>query len=200
MLFNALSHEMKSNFDESTGFCFYQTLAKSKNSTCIVFIHGLGCSKQWFGRRSDQFAAFGDDDCSWIVPDLLGYGFSRHESHYDAAMKNLTMEQQGRKLYDLVSRRVVVDVDAEARVYVVAHSMGGPIALHFIESWLGTPKEKRTFALIGCVYAEGNISLSDCFGSGKIARQTYDEFAKNFDSKVLQLQVLCFCYLILIRF
>jgi surfactin synthase thioesterase subunit len=94
----------------------------------------------------------------------------------------LTMEQQAQKVFDLAHKTA-----KEEMIFVIAHSMGGPIALQFVQKWLSTDVAQRAFTVTGCAYAEGNISPSDCFSSGKIARQSFEDFKRSFDASIVTL-------------
>jgi hypothetical protein len=58
--------------------------------------------------------------------------------------------------------------------------MGGPISVHFIEQYLALDESRRTFELVGLAFAEGNVNADDCFGSGKIVKQSIAEYRNTF--------------------
>ncbi len=127
---------------------------------CCLFIHGLGADRSWFeAQYSGHDLAFAD----WIVPDLLGHGTSARPDD-EAAYR---MQSQAAVLAE------VLRAEAVRRVVLVAHSMGGPIALRLTEL-LGADAPR----LAGLVYAEGNIDEGDAFLSRHIASQTAESFAR----------------------
>jgi pimeloyl-ACP methyl ester carboxylesterase len=174
------------SFDEASGLAFCRHLSSAAvagaPATYVVLAHGLGCSKKWFSVRSQlsaaELAALPESalgsDVSWIVPDLLGFGSSRKAATRD----ELDMTAQGRRLFDLVARLV----KPHDSVVCVGHSMGGPVAVAFAEAHLQAPA--RRFQLRALLIAEGNIDEGDCFGSGKIAAQSFDAYAATFTAKL----------------
>ena len=132
-------------------FCVRDDSQPPQGETVVLVIHGLGCTKRWFsaGAPLDQF--------SWLVPDLLGYGHSRQPSSDD----ELTMEAQGRALFAWASDVLRGDSDRRPRLILLAHSMGGPIGIHFVERWLAAKDSDRTFSIAALFYAEGNIDKGE---------------------------------------
>ncbi len=127
---------------------------------CCLFVHGLGADKRWFeGQYATHELAFAD----WIVPDLLGHGTSARPDEVAA----YRMQSQAAVLAE------VLRAEAVRRVVLIAHSMGGPIALRLTEL-LGDDRPR----LAGLVYAEGNIDEGDAFLSRHVAEQTAEGFAR----------------------
>ncbi|MFW9944082.1 MAG: alpha/beta fold hydrolase [Candidatus Sifarchaeia archaeon] len=92
-------------------------------STMILYIHGLGDNRKWFPKH---FKTYSLDRFSWIVPDLLGHGDSSKSDKVGA----YTMEQQAKFLAAILEKEQVKDPS------ILAHSMGGPIAISLIEQLL----------------------------------------------------------------
>ncbi len=127
---------------------------------CCLFVHGLGADKSWFEAQYTRYdLAFAD----WIVPDLLGHGTSARPEDETA----YRMQSQAAVLAE------VLCTEAVRRVVLIAHSMGGPIALRLAEL-LGTDGPR----LAGLVYAEGNIDEGDAFLSRHVAAQTAEGLAR----------------------
>lgn len=128
---------------------------KEGNSGDILFIHGLGCSKESFDE-----VFFG----SWfkgkrlIAPDLLGFGVSSKPSDYA-----YRMEDHAFMLHTLLN-----ELNSE-RLIIVAHSMGGAIGLLLLE---------KIKAIQHFFCLEGNLIGADCFISKKIAAISEKDFIK----------------------
>lgn len=87
----------------------------TSSESLLVMVHGLGCSKQSFaGAWSEPRLR----DWAMLAPDLPGFGRSPKPEHFSYDLK-----QQARVLASLLDQR------ASRRVHLVAHSMGGTLAL-----------------------------------------------------------------------
>ncbi len=76
------------------------------------------------------------------------------------------MNAQAEVIYQLLEK-----IGLHDRIFIIAHSMGGPIAIQIAEK-LG-PR------VMGMIYAEGNIDSGDCYFSDKIiSRSSIDEWVK----------------------
>jgi len=138
----------------------YFRAREGRDRLFCVFIHGLGADKGWFeGHHRWHDLSF----CDWIVPDLLGHGSSARPTE-PAAYR---MEAQAGVLVDLLRAERV------RRVLLIAHSMGGPIALRMAELL----RDHAAPAISGLVYAEGNIDENDAFMSGQVAEQSWEQFS-----------------------
>ena len=135
--------------------------------TVNLYIHGLGDSRKWF---LTHFNTYSLDRFSWIVPDLLGHGDS---SKTDQA-EDYTMEQQAKYLISLLEKEQVKQFS------ILAHSMGGPIAISLIELLACNEAPKPIPELL--LYLEGNLDAGDAFFSSFIAKKTFSEFEKEFES------------------
>ena len=132
-------------------------------SDLILFIHGLGCSKESF---DDAFGVSGLAGFQLLAVDLAGYGESSKPRDF-----SYSMEDQAEIL------RLLLDKMKPEKVHIVAHSMGGAVGLLLakaIEDRLGS-----------FVNVEGNLIGSDC---GLVSRKAisipYDEFRDKMFDKV----------------
>jgi len=125
-----------------------------------LFIHGLGCDGAWFAGHFDRHDL---TFLAWLVPDLLGHGESARLEDPAA----YEMESQAQALAELLS------AEGPAEVVLVAHSMGGLVALRLAEIL----EQSGAARVVGLVYAEGNIDGNDTFMSRGIAEQSWGTFA-----------------------
>ncbi|MFW9778824.1 MAG: alpha/beta fold hydrolase [Candidatus Heimdallarchaeota archaeon] len=141
-------------------------LPRSSDIT-ILFIHGLGQNKRWL---LGQYEDFDLAQYRWLVPDLMGYGTSSKPRDFQA----YRMDQQAANLERLLLRE---NVDI-SKLVIMAHSMGGPIAVSLLELLL-----YRSFPGIPLLllYVEGNLDYNDAFVSSKIAKYTLSEFEVGFN-------------------
>lgn len=139
----------------------------SLQPTVNLYIHGLGDSRKWFLKHFNTYSL---DRFSWIVPDLLGHG----ESSKTDQAEDYTMEQQARNLITLLESEHVKQFS------ILAHSMGGPIAISLI-GLLACQEEPIAIPEI-LLYLEGNLDAGDAFFSSFIAKKTFSEFEKEFES------------------
>ncbi len=126
----------------------------------IVFIHGLGCSKESFHHF---WNSKGFDHYSVLAIDLAGFGESSKPKTF-----SYTMEAQARICAEILTQL------SYKNIHIVAHSMGGAVALLFPEEILSTA---RTF-----VNVEGNLIKADC---GIISRQIISFSQPRFESQFL---------------
>lgn len=132
-----------------------------------LYIQGLGDNRKWFLKHFDAYSL---DRFSWIVPDLLGHGNSSKSDKEEA----YTMSQQASFLFDILKREQIENVS------ILAHSMGGAIAVALIEllSQRNTSITKPKLLL----YLEGNLDAGDAFFSSMFAEMSFQEFGEEFDS------------------
>lgn len=106
----------------------------------LFFLHGLGCSK-------DSFHHFWDrtdfEDYSVLAIDLIGFGHSTKSDSF-----SYTMEAQARVCAEILNEF------SDRNLHIVAHSMGGAVALLLPHDIL---EGVKTFANI-----EGNLIGADC--------------------------------------
>ena len=130
--------------------------AYSQRGKDLLFcIHGLGCSHTTYRRLEDEA---GLRDYSYLAVDLLGFGDS---SRPEAA--SYTMELHA----DICSG--LLQHIPYARLHLVAHSMGGAIALLLPPQILDAAE---SFANV-----EGNLIAADCgFASRRAAEVPFETF------------------------
>lgn len=143
---------------------------RANNSQCpydILFVHGLGADKEWF---PEQFDVHSLDAYSWLIPDLLGFGQSAKPQLQDA----YTMANQADILMALL-----IEEDVKNLV-ILAHSMGGPIAISLIEC----VSRLSDIEALGLFYLEGNLDINDAYLSGKFAAYTFEQYALIFQKRL----------------
>jgi pimeloyl-ACP methyl ester carboxylesterase len=137
------------------------------NDITILFIHGLGQSKGWLLHQHELFKL---TEYVWLVPDLMGYGTSSKPRDVQA----FTMDQQAANLVRLL---LAEEVDI-SNLIIMAHSMGGPIAVSLLEQLVN-----RSFPDIPrlLLYIEGILDYNDTSKSSKIADYTLEDFENGFN-------------------
>jgi pimeloyl-ACP methyl ester carboxylesterase len=113
---------------------------RDSGENMIFLIHGLGCSKESFHLFWD-FRDF--DGYSVLALDLPGFGESSKSNTF-----SYTMEAQARICAEILTKFL------NKKLHIVAHSMGGVVALLLPDEILNGAK---TFTNI-----EGNLIGSDC--------------------------------------
>ncbi len=111
----------------------------------VVFIHGLGCTKDSFLGAWDAGALNG---YSLLAPDLPGFGASRAPASFSSTIED----------FAAVLPLLLGDV-ANRRVHLVCHSMGGAVGLLMAQGI-----EVASFTNV-----EGNLIGEDC---GLLSRRT----------------------------
>lgn len=125
-------------------------------STCVLFVHGLGCDKSSF-QAAFEGSHFGGE-YTLLAPDLLGHGQSDRPS--DASY---SMEQQSELMLELLRRLGV------KRAVVVAHSMGNVPGLL-------VARQTQNLSAYFCL--EGNLLSDDCRLSSRITRYSEADFVE----------------------
>lgn len=125
---------------------------------CIVFLHGLGCSKESFAEAFT--GSYFPDRYTLLAPDFIGHGESSkpHEYSYDLA-------DQSDLLISLLND-LAID-----KIAIIAHSMGN------VPGLLLTKKSSGLFKYF-CL--EGNMCRADCGISARIAKFSEQEFVDKF--------------------
>jgi pimeloyl-ACP methyl ester carboxylesterase len=113
---------------------------KPEAAGLIVFIHGLGCSKDTFRYVFDKEYF---PDMSILIPDLAGFGKSSKPDDF-----SYSIEDHAVLIEKLIS---YFPVD---NLHIAAHSMGTAVALLFSP---GLTEKTKSFA-----NAEGNLVKEDC--------------------------------------
>jgi pimeloyl-ACP methyl ester carboxylesterase len=126
------------------------------SSELILFIHGLGCSRDSFAH---VWEAAGFEKYSMLAVDLAGHGDSPRPP--DFAYR---MEDHAEECISLLGR---FEFD---RIHIVAHSMGGAVGLLAAER-LGT-------RLSSFISVEGNLTGADC---GLVSRKTISYPLREFE-------------------
>ena len=132
-------------FSTQYGDLEYYQVSNTNQDYGIIFIHGLGGDKEWFKK---QYLEYNLNDYSWIVPDLLGYGNSdKPKLEFVYSMKN-----QAIVLHNLLIEEEIT------RVVIIAHSMGGPIAISLIEEIMNSRNQNSiNIEVLSLFYLEGNL-------------------------------------------
>lgn len=135
----------------------------------LLLIHGLGSSKE------DFLSIFKYRDLTAnniLIPDLVGHGDSSKPSSFSYLMADQAA----------ILRQLLSALSIKNSIVLIAHSMGGPIAISLAEL-LGN-------RIIGMIYAEGNIDEGDCFFSKTVidSFSSEDWKARGFDQFLLKFQ------------
>lgn len=163
-------------FQSEAGKLIYHKLIGRNQDVFIIYIHGLAPISPIFGEMfAEQYYGYSLNEYSWIIPHLIGYG----ESEKPEKLEVYTMENQGRYLYELLL------VEKIREVIIMAHSMGGPVAISLIDKIQN--QSEGEIRVKGLFYLEGNLDRNDTFLSSKIAQYPFEEFKKNFDERVADL-------------
>lgn len=138
-------------------------LKKGEQET-ILFIHGLGCSKDSFKDvwSFPQFEPF-----SVLTFDLVGFGNSPPQKSF-----SYTMEEHAE-----VCRLLIETLHLDT-IHVVGHSMGGALGLLLINKM---PEKFCSFCNV-----EGNLVGEDCGVSRKVANVLYQEFEESLFTQIKQ--------------
>jgi len=154
-------------FDTEFGAIEYYIHMNQGQQLVNLYIHGLGDNRRWFLKH---FTTYSLDRFSWIVPDLLGHGNSSKSDNIEA----YTMIHQAEFL------AAILEEEEVEQVSILAHSMGGAIAVLLIEllARQNTSITKPKLLL----YLEGNLDAGDAFFSSKFAEMTFQVFRQNFES------------------
>lgn len=150
-------NELKQNIYMS-GQSYGVALAyKPGNQEMLLCIHGLGCDKSSFEQIRQYSSLFPQQI---LLVDLLGFGASEQPMVSDQF--SYTMAQQAQMLCALLN-----DFEFN-KLSIVAHSMGGAVALSLPEILL---------ASLHCfINVEGNLIEEDCFFSARMCDAGLAEF------------------------
>eukprot|EP00960_Hanusia_phi_P034323 750994-Hanusia_phi.AAC.1 len=143
---SSLQHHVSTKF----GNMYYRKLGNLASGDHALFIHGLGSDSSTCSPSQKLL-----DKMQWIIPDLVGHGMSCKPVELEA----YTMQSQASFIHKIVSEQQVKDL------FVIGHSLGGPVAIKLCEK---INREEKNMSVRCLVYEEGNINEDDCFGSKKI--------------------------------
>jgi len=134
-------------FVNEQGISLSYFLSEGAKKLTVVFLHGLGSSKECFHK-----ALLNESLLSYhlLFVDLVGHGRSSSPKDF-----SYSLQAQADCLAQLIT-----SLPLPEDIVIVAHSMGGPIAIYLAK--LLVPR------VVGIVYAEGNLDFGDCFFSNKI--------------------------------
>jgi pimeloyl-ACP methyl ester carboxylesterase len=141
-------------------------MIKRAGHRSILFIHGLGCSKDSFLPAFE--GAFFPEEYTLLAYDLLGHGSSSKPQNF-----SYTLEEQSALLTRLLDGLGIEEVT------IVAHSMGSVIALLLAENRAGVD-------IFFCL--EGNLVPEDC----KISLRVSSLKETDFVSKIFPMAPLKF--------
>ena len=146
------------------GISYYKYKNGSLNNT-ILYIHGLGCNKEFFSGHLELYNLSG---YSWLVPDLIGHGLSFKTQ----SLVSYTMKYQAEQILQLLLHEEIKDI------IVISHSMGSPIAYFLIDELIELAKIKNNFPIKVVLYisVEGNTDANDTFFSGQIIAHSWKDF------------------------
>jgi len=128
---------------------------QSDSNDTIVFIHGFGSAKEHFRYAFSSSTLVG---FTLITLDLIGFGKSKGPDEF-----GYTMNDQASIVLKLLNNLKV------GKFHLCGHSMGGLVAMNIVEL-----EPQRVLSFIDM---EGNLTIEDCFISGKVACSTFEEFA-----------------------
>ena len=129
----------------------------SLNNRNIVFIHGYGSSKEHF---KYAFSLPVLKEFTLMALDLPGFGQSESPADFEFSMKD-----QADVVINLLKK---ININS---CHLCAHSMGGLVAMEVAEI---IPEK-----ILSLINLEGNLTIEDCFLSGKVAGQKFSEFVKS---------------------
>jgi len=113
----------------------------SKAPEAVLFIHGLGCTKESFDTAWDYGL---EEQVALVAVDLPGFGESSRPADFSYALED----------HAAVVAEVLAALPAE-RLHVVAHSMGGAVALLLLRS-------RQAERIVSFINVEGNLIGEDC--------------------------------------
>jgi pimeloyl-ACP methyl ester carboxylesterase len=127
---------------------------RSKKKLTLVYLHGLGCSKDDFASIL-QMSKF--NEYNLMAFDFPGHGNSTHPKKYPLRIDDLV------RITKIVLSKLKLN-----NLILIGHSMGGLVALLYIEMY---PKKVKGF-----INVEGNLTPEDCFFSRKAEGYSVKQF------------------------
>lgn len=125
-----------------------------ENIPTIVFLHGFGSSKNFFRYAFNNPSL---SNFNIIALDLIGFGDSSSPGGFSYEMSN-----QASFMYQVLIKLGITNF------HLVAHSMGGLVG---IEMFSQSPSQVKSF-----INLEGNLTIDDCFITGKVLEYSYEVF------------------------
>jgi pimeloyl-ACP methyl ester carboxylesterase len=122
----------------------------------VLYIHGLGCSKNDF---SDAVTSDYFKDYTLAAFDFPGCGSSPYPESAVFTIDDLV------EITEAMAAKLTLQ-----EPFIIGHSMGGLVALLFIEKHANMAK--------GFVNIEGNLAPTDCFFSREASQCSFSEFEK----------------------
>jgi pimeloyl-ACP methyl ester carboxylesterase len=132
--------------------------SRDSGEELVLFVHGLACSKENFRPAWSRQELSG---CSLLAVDLLGFGRSPRPADF-----SYRLEDQARILAS------VIDGRALKNVHLVAHSMGGTIALLMPQQVLARLKT--------CILIEPRMSRRSSNVAKEISGLDWQQFQTDF--------------------
>ncbi len=126
--------------------------------SCIVFLHGLGCSKESFAEAFQ--GPYFPDRFTLLAPDLIGHGGSSKPDDL-----SYELAEQSDMVIALLNELAI------EKIAIIAHSMGNVPGLLLTQKGLN---------LFGYYCLEGNMTLADCTTSARVAKFSEGDFVKKF--------------------
>lgn len=122
----------------------------------LFYLHGLGCSKSDFFETAQikSFQAY-----TLVAFDFPGHGNSSYPINFALDIDDLV------EITELIRQKFSLD-----NVILVGHSLGGLVALLYIEKYMDKVK--------AFINVEGNLDADDCFFSREVIKYSYEDFVK----------------------
>jgi len=141
---------------------------KNPSATVILMLHGFGAEKEtWLG-----FASYLAPLHPMLIPDLPGHGESSWDSELD-----YSIHSQANRIYQLLLK---LDV---SKVHLIAHSMGGAIALRLAHLYPQLIKSMVLISAAGAEIKDGALEKINDFRdlNPLVDVQTRDDFQRLLD-------------------
>ena len=135
---------------------------RSAGRELVLFIHGLGCSKESF---YDAWNAPELKKYSLLALDLPGFGESSQDTRF-----SYSMEDHAGVSYELLRRF------KQRKVHVVGHSMGGAVAVLLAK--------KNTRRFISLMNVDGCLGSQNINNQTNVSAPTYEEFTAKLEARI----------------
>ncbi|KAJ5068183.1 2-succinyl-6-hydroxy-24-cyclohexadiene-1-carboxylate synthase [Anaeramoeba ignava] len=161
------------NFSNKKYIFNYQIIQNENSNNFILFLHGLGCSSKYYLQEEIVLNSFPNSNL--IFYDFIGHGINckNEEIINEKESKLFEMENQAYIVENLLS----IYSSKLEKLTIIAHSMGGAIAILAINQMIQKQSKKFPIFSKGVFFnIEGNLIAEDC---GIITEQTIDLFSQN---------------------